>query len=252
MAKVKAITFDLWDTLIRDGSDEPKRKEAGRLSKRDERRELVHRFLSAHAPIDRIAVQSAYDTADAAFNVVWKELHVTWTVPQRLTILLRGLGRELPEQEFAELARLHEEMELEFRPDFAPQAAEAVRTLAQRYRLGVISDAVFTPGRCLRRLLEDEGILDCFQAFVFSDEAGHSKPHPSVFEAAAAALGAAPDEMIHIGDREHNDVEGAHRFGSRAILCAAVIDRGSETTAADAVVRVFNELPAVITSLDRE
>jgi len=172
-------------------------------------------------------------------------------VPQRLTILLRGLGRELPEQEFAELVRLHEEMELEFRPDFAPHAAEAVRALSKHYRLGVISDAVFTPGRCLRRLIEDEGILGCFQAFVFSDEAGHSKPHPSVFEAAAAALGVSPDEMIHIGDREHNDVEGALRFGSRAILCAAVIDRGSETTAAEAVCRTFQELPNIIAALDR-
>ncbi len=40
--KIKAITFDLWDTVLIDDSDEPKRKAAGRATKAMERRRLVH------------------------------------------------------------------------------------------------------------------------------------------------------------------------------------------------------------------
>ena len=39
---VKGITFDLWDTVLIDDSDEPKRAKAGCPTKLFERRELVH------------------------------------------------------------------------------------------------------------------------------------------------------------------------------------------------------------------
>ena len=35
---IKGITFDLWDTVFIDDSDEPKRKKAGRPTKSVERR----------------------------------------------------------------------------------------------------------------------------------------------------------------------------------------------------------------------
>ncbi len=249
MAPIKAITFDLWDTIICDDSDEPKRKAAGRPTKKEERRELVHQYLARHHSISRDLVEHAYDTADAAFSKVWKEHHVTWTVAERLSIILTGVGRELPEIDFAELVRRHEEMELEIRPDIAPGVKEALKELHGAYKLGVISDAIFTPGRALRQILSDAGLLGFFDVFVFSDEAGRSKPDPSVFMAASLSFGIKPAEMVHVGDREHNDVDGPHRVGARAVLCAAIVDRGSGGTKADAVFRDYGELPALIAGL---
>lgn len=251
MPKVKAITFDLWDTIILDDSDEPKRRAAGRPTKKAERRELVHRYCSKHEHIDRKLVDAVYDAADAAFGKVWKEQHVTWTVGERLDIVLRGLGRTLPDMERAELVRLHEEMELEFRPDIVPGAAEALKELHGTYRLGIISDAIFTPGRALRRILSDYGVLGMFDAFVFSDEAGRSKPDPLVFRTAAEELGVKPGEMLHVGDREQNDVDGPHRFGARALLCTAALDRGSSDTKAEAVFGDYRDLPGLIEKLSQ-
>ena len=90
------------------------------------------------------------------------------------------LKRELPDDELAELVRLHEEMELEVRPDLAPGVRVALQALQGKYRLGVISDTVFSPGRALRRILEEEGLLDLFEAFAFSDEVGGSKPDEKI------------------------------------------------------------------------
>ncbi len=251
MPKVKAITFDLWDTIIHDDSDEPKRKAAGRPTKKQERRELVCKFLAKHGPINREIVDYVYDTADAAFIKVWKEYHITWAVEERLRIILLGLKRDLPPMEFAELVRLHEEMELEIRPDIVPGAKEALEQLHGKYKLGIISDAIFSPGRALRQILSDEGLMGLFELFIFSDEMGRSKPDPYVFNAAIESFGIKPAELVHIGDREHNDIDGPHQTGSRAVLCTAVVDRGSETTKAEAQFKDFRELPDVIAKLNQ-
>jgi putative hydrolase of the HAD superfamily len=250
-AKAKVITFDLWDTVFADDTDEPKRAAAGRPSKRDERRQLVHAYLNRHEPIAREAVNLAYDVVDAAFRKVWHDQHFTWRVAERLEVLLQGLGRKLPDAEFQELVRLHEEMELEFRPNFAPGIHEALRQLHGKYTLAVVSDAIFSPGRCLRELLKGEGLLDCFDVFVFSDEVGASKPAPQVFHAIAKETGCRLDEIVHIGDREHNDIGGPHAVGARGVLTTVVKDRGSNKTEADAVCNDYSKLCAIIESLDK-
>jgi HAD superfamily hydrolase (TIGR01549 family) len=250
MPTISAITFDLWDTVLIDDSDEAKRKTAGRPPKRVERRNLVQRFLERQSTVSRSIIDPVYNAADAAFKKVWNELHVTWTVRERLTLILEALGQILPESEMAELVRLHEEMELEFRPDFVPGAAEALRILNGRYRLGVISDTVFSPGRALRTMLADEGLLDLFEVLIFSDEVGRSKPEPEPFTIACDRFGIEPRELVHIGDREDKDVAGSHAIGARAILCTAVIDRGSSHTEAEAVFDDYLNLPKIIEKMD--
>ena len=97
---IEAVTFDLWDTVIRDDSDEPKRAAGGLPPKREARRQIVWEALHECRPPShrsRAALELAFDVMEAAFNHVWHEQHVTWTVDERLEVLLRGLGTELPE-----------------------------------------------------------------------------------------------------------------------------------------------------------
>ena len=56
---IKAITFDLWDTMIQDNSDESERKTRGLGTKADDRRRLMHEALRRHGDI-------AYDTVATA------------------------------------------------------------------------------------------------------------------------------------------------------------------------------------------
>ncbi|NQT01902.1 MAG: HAD family hydrolase [Planctomycetes bacterium] len=250
-AAIKAITFDLWDTVFIDDSDEPKRAAQGLAPKPVERRNLVQQFLDRHEPISRDLIDLAYDTTDAAFRQVWYGQNVTWTVRQRLSVLLKGLKRNLPEPEFDELVRLHEDMELAVQPDLAPNVTEALSSLHGKYQLGVISDAIFSPGRALRRLLADYDILKYFHSFVFSDEVGCAKPNTAVFEVAAEGLGVKPGEIVHIGDRELKDIDGPHAAGARAVLCTVVKDRCSENTKADAICSNFPDLPAILEKLNK-
>ena len=247
---IKAITFDLWDTVFINDSDEPKRTAAGRLSKPLERRQLLKKYLDKYESVSSETVTAVYDAVDAAFKKVWYEEHNTWQVRERLELVLTGLKRRLPDDELNELVRLHEEMELEFRPDFAPGVHKAVQSLHERYKLAVISDTIFSPGRTLRKILEGEGLLKYFDVFIFSDEFGRSKPEPALFQAACKDLGVEYGELVHIGDREHNDILGPQKLGIQSILCKAVLDRGRGHTRAAAVFEKYEDLPAIIENLN--
>ena len=146
---IKAITFDLWDTVFIDDSDEPKRKAAGRLTKKEERRYLVLEYARKYKDVSKELVDSVYDAVDAAYKKVWHDQFVTWKVVERLEIIFAGLGINLPSDEMDAIVKLHEEMELEFRPDFIDGVKEAIKELHKSYKLGVISDTIFSPGRVL-------------------------------------------------------------------------------------------------------
>jgi len=247
--RIRAITFDLWDTIVHDDSDEPKRKAQGLRTKKAERRHLLWEALDRQQPIDAAAVTLAYDVGDAAFNKAWHDQHVTWTIADRLRVILKGLGRTLPEVEFARVVREHEDMEVTIRPDLIPGIKEALAALHGRYKTCIVSDAIVSPGRCLKQLLESYDLARHFDGFVFSDIVGHSKPHRAMFEDAARQMGVTLGEIVHIGDRDHNDVKGPQKLGMRAILFTATRPADRDHTFADAICDRHADLPAIVDRL---
>ena len=244
---LNAVTFDLWDTLIIDGSDEPKREARGLQSKYEERRSLFWTKLKNQSSIDRSITDAAFDVHEAAFRQAWYGMSVTWKVSERLDILLAGLDRELPRPVYDELVYHFETMELVVKPDLVPGAAETIAELAGRYDLCIISDTIYTPGDGLRALLEHHGVAKYFKEFVFSDEIGRSKPHLDCFRSAAEKLGSNFSNMLHVGDRDAKDIFGAHAAGMKAILFTGARDEGSKgLTRADAVIDNFSELVGAI------
>ena len=246
---LKAVSFDLWDTLVVDDSDEHRRKSLGLRTKKEERRSLVWKALHSHEPIELELVRLAYNVTDAAFNKVWHDQHVTWPIGERLLVLLKGLGRTLPDEDFNEAVEAHQVMEVDIPPDPMPHVSAALAELKERYKLCVVSDAIVTPGTELRRLLEKHDLAKFFDAFIFSDEVGNSKPHPKMFEAAAAALGVKLKEIVHVGDRQHNDVAGPQALGLKAVMFVGsrAVDRDKST--ADAVCDDMAALPGIIDAL---
>jgi putative hydrolase of the HAD superfamily len=161
-------------------------------------------------------------------------------------VVLRGLRRTLPDDVFARIIKAHEEMEVNIPPDTIAGAREALDDLAGRYKLCIVSDTIVSPGRCLRELLELHGLKQYFGGFAFSDEVGHSKPHKTMFESAASQMGCGIPEMIHIGDRDHNDVKGPQALGMKAVLFIAKRANDKNTTSAEAICETHAELPATI------
>ena len=184
--------------------------------------------------------------------VVWKELHINWTVEQRLRVVLQGLGRTLPDEAFAKLVADTGRMEVDISPEPIDGIKEALADLSQRYKLAVVSDSIVTPGTGLRQILEKHGLKPYFSAFAFSDEVGHSKPHRSMFDAVCDQLGIEVSEIVHIGDRDHNDVKGPQALGAKAILFTASRDQDKATTSANAICERHADLPATVDRLAGE
>ena len=95
-----------------------------------------------------------------------------------------------------------------------PVACQALADLAGAgLRLAVVSD------RRIDDKLKALGLHELpWGARVSADEVGLLKPAAGLFERACAALGVAPAEAAHVGDRADTDGQGARNAGMRALL----------------------------------
>jgi putative hydrolase of the HAD superfamily len=83
-------------------------------------------------------------------------------------------------------------------------------------RTGLVSNAT-DPGWLLRTDLERQGLAEHLDAVVFSSELGKRKPHPAIYQAALAELGAAPERTLFVGDRLIEDVRGPAELGMTTV-----------------------------------
>ena len=254
---ISAITFDFWDTIAVDDSDEPKRAALGLPTKADARVQLfAEKIVARYAHISYEQAADAFRQANQRFRHDWHNNHQTPGVPARLYDAYTYLGLKPAPGEYArmvrevdEMVREIETMEIRIPPDLADGVHNTLALLAEDYKLGIVSDTIHTQGRGLRHLLMQQNLLHYFSYFVFSDEVGAAKPSLQVFRQASLGLGLPPWQIVHIGDRESNDVEGPLTIGMRSILFTGIIDRGSGKTRANAVCRNFRDLPAIVRRL---
>lgn len=91
-------------------------------------------------------------------------------------------------------------------------------------------------------LTERLGIAEYFDAIVASHDVRvrSEKPDPHIFNYALAAVGAAAEEVVHVGDTYEADIVGAEGVGIRPIL----LDRdGTQTGRWKETIQSLTELP---------
>jgi HAD superfamily hydrolase (TIGR01509 family) len=94
-----------------------------------------------------------------------------------------------------------------------PGAVEAVRRLADRFRLGLASSS---NRPLIDAVLEATGLGGVFEATVSSEEVANGKPAPDVFLEAARRLGVPPEQAVAVEDSA-NGIRAAHASGMRVI-----------------------------------
>jgi FMN phosphatase YigB (HAD superfamily) len=76
---------------------------------------------------------------------------------------------------------------------------------------------------------------------------GAEKPEPAIFRAALAALHAAPETTVMVGDSLRRDYEGARRSGMGFIWIAPEDVQAAKRSAADRpVLAAVSELPGLL------
>jgi HAD superfamily hydrolase (TIGR01662 family) len=245
---LKAVGFDLWETLITDTPEQSREQERLRLERMESI--LAERGLGATA--ERI---------ERAYRTIWQRCHdLYWSadvdIPCRRQIehLLEELGLDPASFDPAALDALEEayaRAAVEILPSTVEGAREVVAELKSRgYRVGLISNTGRTPGSALREVLEQLDLAPHIDAMVFSNEHGACKPQASIFASLREALGVDYEEMLFVGDNLYVDVHGAQRCGMRGVhfiprvrgtAVAPHVDHGLAIVA-DATIRDLREL----------
>lgn len=215
MSALRAVAFDLWETLITDTPELSRQQERLRLVRMEE-------ILAAHDFGD------VADRIEHAYRALWHRCHdLYWSldldVPCRRQIdhFLEAL--ELDPETFAEpvlvaLEDAYANAALEVLPKTVDGAVELLTELKSRgLRVGLISNTGRTPGSVLRAILGRLDLAPSIDAMVFSNEHGECKPQPSIFEELRTLLGVAYDEIMFVGDNLYVDVHGAQRCGMRGV-----------------------------------
>ena len=233
---IRAVTFDFWNTIaqVPTGAMTEARTRA-----------LAAACEEGGLEVETAALVAALEEVGAHWERSWSE-GVHLHPHQAVEILVRELGAEGAAEELVGEAFLgaHREVDLEL----TPGVGEVLAELAGRgIRLGIVCDVGFTGGESLRAVLEREGLLQHFSGWAFSDEVGHYKPDPRIFEAALAALGTGPEEALHIGDLRRTDVAGAAAMGMTTVRYRGVHDDlDSAPVKADHVLDHHRELLALV------
>jgi FMN phosphatase YigB (HAD superfamily) len=233
---LRAVTFDFWSTLV-DGAITPERSM--------QRAARMHSALVGGGHVcSPEEVHAALARTFDRVNEEARENLIDVGPPGRWAILAAELGIPDGRIGYELFERAYDAITLEPLPDKMPRVEVAVAAMrAAGYRLAVICNTGMAGGRVLREVLARYRLLENFDATVFSNEFGRSKPHPAIYEHTLAALGGiAPAEALHVGDLEELDVEGARRAGVHS--ARYVPDgNGKIETDADFVVTDWREFP---------
>jgi putative hydrolase of the HAD superfamily len=129
-------------------------------------------------------------------------------------------------------------------PDAVP-TLEALK--AAGVRTGLLSNTHW-PRAFHERFLERDGLAELLDVRLYTSELLHMKPHPSVFEAALAAVGVDdPSAAVFVGDRLHDDVFGAKAAGLRGVWRRSTFVPGYDVEP-DATIDALAELPGLVES----
>jgi HAD superfamily hydrolase (TIGR01662 family) len=218
---IEAVLFD-WGGTLDDGawSDElalrASRAALDEIGREDIDPQDVNRWLEINESLFRLDSSDEVDLAEIT------------------RACLRALGCRLTDDELERYMHAWQRTvarEATLHPDSLRLLAEL---RGRGLRIGLISNT-FTPGRFLQPQLEESGIGAAVDVFVFSADHGKRKPDPSIFQAALAELGAAPEQAIFVGDRLDKDILGAKTVGMVTIQATWFLAEEPGEVAADYV-----------------
>jgi len=209
---IKAITFDFWNTLY---LTPPNR------TLHDIRINGVTRVLQ------NAGYELSQEEVSEVFLQVWAHVYREqraygreFSPPQQLRQILQRMNVNISSSIWEEAYYYYSGTLLEYPPRINTDVIETLPRLKERYKLAVICNTGISPGSVLRKLMERDGIIGCFEHLTFSDEVDCAKPNRRIFEYTLEKLGVPGIEAAHIGDDKLTDIVGAKMAGMTAVWLA--------------------------------
>lgn len=225
--KYKVISFDLWETLVYSNPEYKK-----------ERTEFI-KSLRPNLSVEEI--ESICRCVKRDLNELVEEQGLSFTSDESLGILFKKLGFQ-DNSDFRYFANRIKDLFLEHLPLLYPDTIETLKYYKEQgYTLCLSSNTLFIDKHTILEALNKIGLhkfmsANYFDAFVFSDEVGYSKPHINFFKQVQIRTGALRYEILHVGDNKKTDVQGALNYGINYFH----INRTNETQAELLINNILN------------
>jgi putative hydrolase of the HAD superfamily len=237
---IDTITFDLWNTLI--AHDDEYDENIRRIRVRSIKDTLDEKGLCySHEELKK-----AHDVSGEVFFKKWS-CDIDVCVEEQLETFLKCLGVEPTNELICSIDAPYTEAVLKVEPFIVDGALDVVKGLKEKgYRIALISNTGRTPGKSMRKVMNRMGMLDLFEATVFSNEVGFQKPNTKIFETALGMIGSKPSRSVHIGDHSVLDVLGAKRMGMKSVQVTKYAKKEDRKHSPDIMIEDIKELPDAI------
>lgn len=214
MKQIKAIGFDLFDTLIM-----PDYSIIG-----DAMTALLKSLETSGFAFEPASFSKAY--GEAALHHMKEARKEGRETHNRLWIsdALKTLGFDVAPEDSRVSMAVDSYFEL-FYPSsrLIPGTKELFERLKGRYRIGLLSNFTYAPAA--RELVSRAGLTRFFDAIFISDELGLRKPRPEVFDTLVASLGVGKGQTMYVGDDPVADIDGAQKAGLYPVWTTIVRDQ---------------------------
>jgi putative hydrolase of the HAD superfamily len=213
MAALRAVTFDLWETLLFE------RNGANALRTETRCRNFANALRRFDVEVLPSQVARALEDMISFLLKTWnKNKDISHQEQLKLVVKYATEGAVTMEENWIkELSAAYVSPIYEVPPYLNPSALTVLKWLKnQNKRVGLICNTGLTPGFELRKFLAKENVAQYFDHMTFSDEISIRKPDPKIFLHTAQKLKTKPNEIVHIGDNLKSDVWGAKNAGFKA------------------------------------
>ncbi|MHB8567286.1 MAG: HAD family hydrolase [Nitrososphaerales archaeon] len=232
---IKAVTFDLWFTLIWDSEELEDYRKLRRLAN-------FHRFAKKYRDTSSFP-KNRFGFNEVRLALEEVQLSVKRLYEQGFDVHPRDRGRML--FEFLKIKIPKNESKIVYEkagrilsnsgyykkyPHVNPEAKPTFKALKECYpeiKIALISNAARSAAT-YRRMLRSFGLDNYFDKLIISCEVGFLKPRREIFEFALSSLPVEPKDSLHVGDLYRADVVGAAAVGMNAALYTGLWDKYSD------------------------
>ncbi len=229
---ISLVSFDIWDTLLKSN---PVFKDLQiKLFAQKSGFNNIPELLSIKERIDReINRLSETSGKDYGFEYRLKEISKS-LLP----------NNNPPDIDFDTTYMEMEELFLSHPPSFIQE--NLLHILAEikkkNIHIALLSNTGFIKGYTMRKFLALSGIMEFIDFAVFSNEVGHTKPHPAIFDFLISQCSIPAHQILHIGDNMIADYEGAKKNGFKSVFFSKNIIFAQDT-------KQINSLETILLSL---
>jgi len=244
--KIKAVLFDLGDTLLDFGKLNP-----GEIFRQGAR--LSYDFLKSRGqPVGNFKYYCLWNMA--ALQIRRLISNITRNDFNSLALLrwagmkkgIRLEGRQWRDFAWLWYEPLYKVAAVE------PDIKETLTRLKNSgLKLGIVSNT-FVSGDSLEKHMELVGILDFFAPRMYSYEFDFRKPDARIFRLAAERIGEAAENILFVGDRINMDIAPALKTGMRAALKTAYTNNGKKIPDGAWKINHISELPDLIEKINAQ